>query len=162
MCRLEAHQSTLAASTAKALPPCKARAHMTPKRRLAPFHPDCWHVAAGLHVRGLVCRLEVHQSTLAAAKAKLLALMRDTPPDELEQLLHSTFAYIGLVPLRDVFLAIVGRQVPMDGHQLDGIAADPELFSELPIGVQRQVLRDSSSCGSVQSPSSEQAHAWVL
>ena len=84
-------------------------------------------------------RLEVHQSTLAAAKAKLLALMRDTPPDELEQLLHSTFAYIGLVPLRDIFLAIVGRQVPMDGHQLDGIAADPELFSELPIGVQRQV-----------------------
>ena len=27
----------------------------------------------------------------------------------------------------------------MDGHQLDGIAADPELFSELPIAVQRQV-----------------------
>ena len=56
-------------------------------------------------------RLEVHQSTLAAAKAKLLGLMRDTPPDQLEQLLHSTFAYIGLVPLRDIFLAIVGRQV---------------------------------------------------
>ena len=86
-----------------------------------------------------LCRLEVHQSALAAAKAKLLALMAAAPEEHLTQLLSATFAYIGLLPLREVFLAIVGRNVPMDGSQLDGIAADPELFNELPMNVKRQV-----------------------
>ena len=39
---------------------------------------------------------------------------------------------------------IVGRNVPMDGSQLDGIAADPELFNELPMNFKRQV--SLSSC----------------
>ena len=84
------------------------------------------------------CRLEVHQGALQAAKARLLTLMAGASEDALTELLSSAFAYIGLLPLREVFLAIVGRNVPMDGSQLDGIAADPELFNELPISVKRQ------------------------
>lgn len=54
-------------------------------------------------------------------------------------LLRESFPYIALPDLKDIPLTVLTLVRPVPASFLKQIAADADLFTELPIGVQRQV-----------------------
>lgn len=84
------------------------------------------------------CRAESLLGVLEAAKRQLFAILPHLPPDALLELLDESFPYIALRDLKDIPLAVLDRINPVPATFLRQIAADADLFQELPIGVQRQ------------------------
>lgn len=76
---------------------------------------------------------------MEGAKQQLFKFMEHVPPEALLDLLEVSFPYIGLRDLKDVPLAILHKINPVPANYLRQIAADNDLFQELPIDVQRQV-----------------------
>ncbi|MCJ1461802.1 Cofactor of BRCA1 [Pseudocyphellaria aurata] len=85
------------------------------------------------------CRAESFHGVLEGAKKQLFKFMEHVPPEALLDLLEVSFPYIGLRDLKDVPLAILHKINPVPAVYLRQIAADNDLFRELPIDVQRQV-----------------------
>ena len=88
-----------------------------------------------------VPRAAAHAAVLDAAAARLLARIEagGARPDVLARLLAASFPYIGLPALRAIPLAVLGRLRPVPPAFLQQLAADRDLFADLPPGVQRQV-----------------------
>jgi len=82
---------------------------------------------------------EAHKHVLDAAKARLLARVEAATPGQLLALLSASFPFVGLPALRDVPLAALGRLHPVPAAFLKQLAADRDLFADLPAGVRRQV-----------------------
>ena len=61
------------------------------------------------------------------------------PPHPLPTPTQLSFPFIGLPDLRAVPLAVLDRLRPVPAAFLKQLPQDPELFRELPVGVQRQV-----------------------
>ncbi|KAK9803792.1 hypothetical protein WJX73_009326 [Symbiochloris irregularis] len=84
-------------------------------------------------------RAQALKGVLQSAKAQLFALLPKLPQHLLMDLLRESFPYIGLLALRDIPLTVLDLVYPVPASFLKQIAADPEIFTDLPIGVQRQV-----------------------
>lgn len=90
---------------------------------------------------------------LEAAKRQLLAVLPHLPPDALLELLEDSFPYLGLRDLKDIPLAVLDRINPVPASFLRQIAADADLFQELPIGVQLQMGHSASILAGLYSAS---------
>jgi len=88
-----------------------------------------------------VSRADAHRAVLSAASARLLSRIEagDASPPALAALLAASFPYIGLPALRAIPLAVLDRLRPVPPAFLQQLAADRDLFADLPPGVQRQV-----------------------
>ena len=98
-----------------------------------------WRKKILIFIHPLFLSLEAHKHVLDAAKARLLARIDDASPGALLALLGASFPFIGLPALRDVPLAALARLHPVPAAFLKQLAADRDLFADLPPSVQRQV-----------------------
>jgi negative elongation factor B len=99
--------------------------------------PRCRPLLGLLHQLG-VNRTESHKYIVQQSIEVLLSRIPTLPGERLLSLLEETFPYITIPDLRAVPLAVLDRLRPVPSTFLKQLAADREIFWELPIGVQRQ------------------------
>ena len=105
--------------------------------RIALPDPRCRPFLGMLDQLGL-SRADSHRYIVQQAIAVLLEKVPTLPPDRLLGLLEETFPYITIPDVRAVPLAVLDRLRPVPATFLKQLAADREIFWELPLGVQRQ------------------------
>lgn len=99
--------------------------------------PRCRPLLGLLHQLG-VNRTESHRYIVQQSIGVLLSRIPSLPGERLLSLLEETFPYITIPDLRAIPLAVLDRLRPVPSTFLKQLAADREIFWELPIGVQRQ------------------------
>jgi negative elongation factor B len=99
--------------------------------------PRCRPLLGLLHQLG-VNRTDSHRYIVQQSIQVLLSRIPSLPGERLLSLLEETFPYITIPDLRAIPLAVLDRLRPVPSTFLKQLAADREIFWELPIGVQRQ------------------------
>lgn len=99
--------------------------------------PRCRPLLGLLHQLG-VNRTDSHRYVVQQSIDVLLSRIPSLPGERLLSLLEETFPYITIPDLRAIPLAVLDRLRPVPSTFLKQLAADREIFWELPIGVQRQ------------------------
>ena len=99
--------------------------------------PRCRPLLGLLHQLG-VNRADSHRYIVQQATEALLSSIPSLPGERLLSLLEETFPYIIIPDLRAIPLAVLDKLRPVPSTFLKQLAADREIFWELPIGVQRQ------------------------
>jgi len=99
--------------------------------------PRCRPLLGLLHQLG-VNRTDSHRYIVQQSIEVLLSRIPSLPGERLLSLLEETFPYITIPDLRAIPLAVLDRLRPVPSTFLKQLAADREIFWELPIGVQRQ------------------------
>jgi hypothetical protein len=76
----------------------------------------------------------------------LLERIDSAEPEQLRPLLDGVFPFIGIPQLRPIAVALLSRLHPLPKANLKSLANSGDVFWEVPLSVQRQVLFPFNGC----------------